>query len=464
MRVFSRETKSQTNANQGFIRRVNILFLSSFFVVALLVFLLVYQPMKSELEKSLVENFRQVSLTKYHSFQTTLQRATEGQKSLSSRTMIKNAILDYRDGKTNLEELQLYTQPKYEDGARVLENLIFAERLVDGIVVGKYSNPRLVTGVKIPQEKLEDELVLNNDILITQLQNRMIGIIKSPIMEGSEILGYDVLYYDFTEPLQILSTEFISVEILDSETYKDLLINSESVEKHEDWTMTIKADSIFMAAPIGKENNFILEEKIPILFQPIKRLAIQIAIGVSVTFIIYALAVYFFLVRFTKEELINLENSKNRFEEIAYRDKLTGAFSRHFLDIWNQSIRSNHPYEIVMMDIDDFKKINDTQGHLAGDQVLKNVGEVLSQSIHEKDYLFRYGGDEFLLILADAETERTHQLMERIQTKLKHQLADPIPIHLSYGIEMLDEGHPLEDKLMEADRKMYENKYRNQKN
>ena len=456
------ESSNRSKPGEGFVRRVNILFLSSFFIVALLGFLLVYQPMKAELEKSLMENFQQVSGTKYQSFQTSLLRAEEGQKSLSSRTMIKNAIADYRDGKISMEELQLYTQPKYADEARVLENLISAHRLVDGMVVGQYINPELVSEEQIPINQSGKHFLQSDFVQLTLLQDRVIGVVKSSIMEGSEILGYDILYYDFTETLRLLSSEPVQADIVDSERYQDLLLHSESVEEQEEWTTLKNGRSIIIAAPIGEDNYFVSEQGITDLFQPIHRLAIQIAVGASFSFVLYALATYLFLVRFAREELKNLEISKNRFEEIAYRDQLTGAYSRHFLDIWNRSIRSKQNYAIVMIDIDGFKKINDNHGHLVGDEILQFAGEALTRSIRHRDYLIRYGGDEFVLILMDTGMEDAHELMKRIQKELGHPKSERQPIYLSYGIAVLTETDQLEDRLREADHSMYEYKYRNQ--
>lgn len=437
------------------------MFLSSLVFGGLLVFFLVYQPMKTELEKSLMDNFEQISVAKYHSFQNTLLRAEEGQKSLSSRTMIKIAMVDYRSGKISMEDLRSYTQPKFADGAGVLENLIYAQRQVDEVAIAQFTNPMLTEEEESLLSETEGRIQFSTNVKLNLFQGKILGAIKSPIKEGSEVLGYDVLLYDFSRPLRLLSSENVEVGILDLESYQNLLSQSESMVNEGELIKIKKSGQLFITAPLGDGNYFVSEQEMNSLFQPIHRLAIRIAIGGSLTFLIYALTIYLFLVRFTKKELTGLEYSRNRLKEIVYKDQLTGAFTRNFLNIWNQTLRSEASYALVMIDIDDFKKINDQNGHLAGDRVLHTVGQIFLRSIRKEDYLVRYGGDEFVLILMDRDVETAHTLLKNIQGQLAEPQTNKIPIHLSFGIGILNKGDKLEDQLRVADKNMYINKCRN---
>ena len=131
-------SKNQAESMLKFVNRVKQTLISSVFIVIVLVFFLVFEPMQAELKKSLTENFAQISQTNCNVIENNIQRCIEGGKSLSSRTMIKNAIGEYNKGNMSLEELKTFTQEKYEDGAKAIDYIILAERFVDGNIIAMY--------------------------------------------------------------------------------------------------------------------------------------------------------------------------------------------------------------------------------------------------------------------------------------------------------------------------------------
>ena len=106
-------------------------------------------------------------------------------------------------------------------------------------------------------------------------------------------------------------------------------------------------------------------------------------------------------------------------------DSLMEIFNRRYLDRrlkdeTERAINYSHPLSIFLIDIDHFKRINDTYGHQVGDQVLKNIAQLLKRSIRESDVLARYGGEEFVVILPRTQVSTSYQLAER----LRHIVAD----------------------------------------
>ncbi len=101
-------------------------------------------------------------------------------------------------------------------------------------------------------------------------------------------------------------------------------------------------------------------------------------------------------------------------------DGLTGAYSHAYL-METLSIelerarRHGHPVSVLMLDSDDFKKINDTHGHLFGDQVLKEVTETISMNIRHEDVLGRYGGEEFMVVMPGADASVSERVAERVR-------------------------------------------------
>ncbi|WP_147615852.1 GGDEF domain-containing protein [Treponema pectinovorum] len=110
-------------------------------------------------------------------------------------------------------------------------------------------------------------------------------------------------------------------------------------------------------------------------------------------------------------------------EEAAMLDPLTGAFNRRYMDIYlrkelNRCNRYEKNLSIMLLDIDDFKKINDTYGHVIGDTILAEISAIFKSTIRTEDVFCRYGGEEFLIIMPETKAEQSLNLFERIQKKL----------------------------------------------
>ena len=146
-------------------------------------------------------------------------------------------------------------------------------------------------------------------------------------------------------------------------------------------------------------------------------------------------------------------------------DPLTGVFNRRSMEIMliNQlSIAkiANTPFSVAMIDIDDFKKINDTYGHLIGDCVLRNLAMIIRENLRKSDFVFRYGGEEFLVLLPFTDINSAKYVMEKIRKKIeenKFECEDlKIKVTVSIGIAQYTERILSIDSLLdEADRKLY---------
>ncbi len=151
-------------------------------------------------------------------------------------------------------------------------------------------------------------------------------------------------------------------------------------------------------------------------------------------------------------------------QSYASTDSLTGLLNRRTLyqllaRETERSARYRKPFSIVLFDIDHFKQVNDTHGHLAGDTVLRGISKSVSQAIRQMDYLGRWGGEEFLLILPETDTESARCLAERICQMLRKSRYGKIDhVTASFGITTFRNGCSLEEMLHEADRAMYQAK------
>jgi two-component system, cell cycle response regulator len=168
------------------------------------------------------------------------------------------------------------------------------------------------------------------------------------------------------------------------------------------------------------------------------------------------------------------DNIENAYHEEIYRlttiDGLTQIYNkRYFIETLEREIGRAHRYRrdlsLIMFDIDHFKKINDSYGHLAGDHVLKQLASVIRSRIRREDILSRYGGEEFAIILPEIDSYNALQFAEKIRSlvemaSFKFEDAD-IPVTISIGVASLQpELQEPHEFIRVADEQMYRAKER----
>ncbi len=146
------------------------------------------------------------------------------------------------------------------------------------------------------------------------------------------------------------------------------------------------------------------------------------------------------------------------------RDDLTGLYMRASLETRiSCKIRQQQPFSMILIDLDDFKKINDKYGHVEGDKALRMISNVLSKSIKQSDSIYRIGGDEFILLIETDKRDTAKVVMDRIcknLRKMNDSNANPYSIEMSIGVAHYENGESdtYESLLAKADEQMYQNK------
>ena len=162
------------------------------------------------------------------------------------------------------------------------------------------------------------------------------------------------------------------------------------------------------------------------------------------------------------EEQIRLIQELDQFQKEARIYGLTRLWNRTGIENllsreWNAALRKGSPIALVMVDFDDFKKINDTHGHPVGDEVIRNGSHLLLTSLRSYDAVGRWGGDEFLIVLPGCTKEETMMTLNRIQSHIASNplptAAGPIKITLSMGATSVipKHGDTLEQLIKKAD-------------
>lgn len=163
--------------------------------------------------------------------------------------------------------------------------------------------------------------------------------------------------------------------------------------------------------------------------------------------------------------VFQLSAAETELEKLAITDELTGIYNRrHFLDVAEKEIaralRFGKPFATILLDIDDFKKINDSHGHAAGDAVLKNLTSLCLRHCRKIDTFARYGGDEFYFILPECTREEALTFAERIRSAVEQVRIDfegsSIPVTVSLGVQTYTGSEDSLDRLLiRTDNAMY---------
>ncbi len=148
---------------------------------------------------------------------------------------------------------------------------------------------------------------------------------------------------------------------------------------------------------------------------------------------------------------------------LAYLDDLTGIYNRRYLKITEKQIAAlvtkSIPFSVAIADIDHFKEINDTHGHIRGDEVIKEFAKFLKENLRSTDTIVRYGGDEFVCIMLNAEQKDTHQIFVRLMDRCKKQRLGGVDVMISVGIASYPaDGKDFNTLLHIADESLYDAK------
>ena len=169
------------------------------------------------------------------------------------------------------------------------------------------------------------------------------------------------------------------------------------------------------------------------------------------------------LIQRLRRQLLEKQDHSFILRSLAMLDPLTGLYNRRFGEQRlstevARSERRGHPLTVLLLDLNEFKMINDTYGHPAGDQVLQEFSSRLNHVIRGSDLAVRLGGDEFLVVLPDCGTEQLQHVLDRLGTMETDWQGRKIPVTFSTGWTEYKPGDTPEDLLTRADQALYSDK------
>jgi len=169
------------------------------------------------------------------------------------------------------------------------------------------------------------------------------------------------------------------------------------------------------------------------------------------------------------EELVKartaLEEQARQLKALSTTDELTGLLNRRACNdtadkIFARAARDGSPVSVALLDIDNFKRINDTYGHTVGDQVIREIGQGLHKTCSSNETVARYGGEEFIVVMGGATTSSALALCDRIHAHVANVLKDTCPVTVSIGLATRfgRYGPDFDELLVQADDALYQAK------
>ncbi len=353
---------------------------------------------------------------------------TIGIIAITGMTEVKSAVKamksgadDYLTKPFNLDHMVLSVERTLEKQRLVLENRAYQQFLEQKVREATQEQRKIVSELSRTKEYLENLIESCVDAIISL---DMEGKIEFCNRSTENLLGAQV-----TEILGKHLSTFCAGGREVTEKFISAILNQQKVQNYE-MELASSRDSKIVAAVSAS------------------------VLGESASNKVGIIAIF--------KDITEQKKLQNELQELSIKDNLTSLFNqRHFYRVLqNEMVRSSrqkHPLCLLLLDLDNFKHFNDSQGHLAGDRILERVGVIIQDTTREHvDFAFRYGGDEFTIILTETTAPQAVEVAERVQTSLIQSFNGQLT--LSIGLAEFYPSQQLEDFINTADKAMYEAK------
>lgn len=432
---------------------------SKFWLVALIiamlfsVYFLVYKPMVNNLRAMTIENMHLAAHYKMTILERDINQAVVGARGISTRSLLRESLYRYSIGEMELDELKEISQNRFTDGIDTLESLESAIRVTDGEIIAYYKD-------KI---NYEGDLSKIGEITFDIDPDQNILQIISPIESEVKLLGHDIFLFDLIPTIEKLDMENLKGTFITEDDREALLSNTEFIEVEDNHLIAEDEQFIYHIEKISNTDSY--------LYIPADKSAIFKSVNLVTktnltNFIL--IGMFFLLVstiittKLAQGKIDELEVGRDKYRSQYLIDPLTGAFTRRVLSEGREEKLISEDFEgiAVMMDLTDFKRINDSHGHKEGDKVLVKLVEIMSESLREDDLIIRYGGDEFLVLLHACEMEEAKSIIDRIRKNFKNSSEFRYDVDFDYGMEIINSYGELNESIAKSDEMMYRSKGR----
>lgn len=274
-------------------KRIRLTILVFMVILSLFIFMAIYMPLKKELDSVVMENYQLITQNKHQVLKEYVKKGRDSAASLSSRSVIRDMLADYLEGKVSFEELREFTAPRYNDGAAVIENLRSALRVTpDGKIIHSIGPEEGLTDfVQLEKEELFIEYKPEEDLLFVQ----------SPVKKDNKILGFDVIITDAGPVVAELEKGGYQLTFIDEMRNSELIVADGRIYSY------MKCSLLNGMVAISNDES--------VVFDDIHKLTIKTNIRYFIGLLIMFLIIHFFNVRYVRKFFETQQALKEASEE-----------------------------------------------------------------------------------------------------------------------------------------------------
>lgn len=436
------------------IKKFKILILIYITFTAIATYFSIYLPIRNVLKENALDNF--ILQIKYEKglIEQYISLYNEYSVILSTDFNMMDDMNSYIKGEFDRQTLGKKLETKYKAHASQMNHLLSATRFIDNEPISVYNE------ISLPDQNSKQNSTTMKGTII--YNDNIIYKVYSPILNEYDLIGYDVLIFNVSSIVESFEDDNYNVKFVEPNSSKEVLLNKFIYSK-DNINLYNSGKKIIYVGRVANTEAFLYYDVYKSdLYTSIKRITLNILISCVISLIVITTLTNLFVVKNANKLLTISENSKEMYKQFAIKDPLSGAYSRLFFENWLENQTSvkddNSPfhYTLVIIDVDNFKTINDSYGHLDGDKAIKAISSVLLSTVRTTDYVIRYGGDEFLIIFNECTEQQARVVMLRIEDKLKKIDSIDFEITISYGIHEVVSRKDILDAISKADQKMYE--------
>ena len=396
------------------------------------------------------------------------------EKEQFSNQLFKNSLLPIAILDTNENVIDI--NPRFSEIFKYTRNEAIGVNIIDLVVPKDYYNESNIFKDSMLNKKIKTCRTKRKDKLGNLIDVEASG---NPIIVNNKVIGLFAMYRDISEELKAIE------ELKKQQAYfKELffkspdaiaLLNTENgiinintkFEKYFKYSLSEVVNKDIDTLIVSKNStktarsytDYIANEKNHLNIDAIRQTKYGEKLNVEINAYPITLNNNRIGIYAIYKDISDRLEKENEIKNLIYKDNLTGAYNRRkFMHIVELEIerynRYNIPFSIIIFDIDKFKKINDTFGHLIGDEILKQITTNIRNNIRENDYLIRWGGDEFIVLLPHTNLDYAKIFIKKIEDIITNaQFIKNISVSISCGAAEYKEN--LDSLISKADRKMY---------
>lgn len=433
-----------------------------FIVIMTLMILTIYWPNYIRLRNSLNETFAISGRSKQSMLEQYVGNSVDIAVALSTRSYIREALIEYHQDAIDLEELSSRSEPAFLSGIRPFSQIIYAERQTNGATVVEY-------GLK------PSDLPALADVRITpvhrliQTDNVWYLTVFSPVLHNEKTLAVDTLVFSLESILQEMNRDHLNVQLISTEQLPDQFSHMSALDGGQ--VAAASDEVLFAILADGGDTSLLIRFQREVLYRPLITVILTNLVTLSLIFILIIAFTNIVLKHYRRELVQYMQKIIERQQDEIQAgriDELTNTYNRRSgFDRIQQSIRRaklrDETLCLVFVDANGLKDINDHLGHESGDELLQTISSGIRRHIRHDDYIARFGGDEFVVILHKATQTEAEQIWQRIQLHFDQINQDggrPYLVSVSHGVV---EIHDAEDTAVDyylklADEAMYREK------